>query len=162
MIWFPEEEIYLKPMLNKSEQLQALDFLIQKNVSVSDYYKNVITKEYVGKLDSDGFKMQRVLHNEINSYNPIIEGKFINEKTIGVQFRLNYYAQVFQLAFMGLCFAALFIALQENIMIVAYAAVGLLLFSYVLMILSFNSERIKTRRRIIEVLKAEEINQNEF
>ena len=162
MIWYPEEEFYLKTNLNKSEQIQVLDALIQENVSISDYYKkNGITKEYVGRLDSDRFKISRVLNDPRNSYNPIVQGKFLNKKVIQVKLRLHYYTQIFQLGFLGASFAIILIGLEENRQEFVYTGIGFILFSYLLMIGSFNFERKKIKRRIIEVLNAKEIDKNE-
>lgn len=153
----PHEEFILSTNLSLSNVLERLQSSIQPKVTLKDYYNISSQTKFAGKFDLNGFKVSLILHRERNSFNPIIIGKFVDGNgvtNIKVLLRLHYYVLFFQTIFISISLGFTFIGLEVTNIPFIMVSIGLIIFAYLLMIISFNYAKKRVKKSIIELFQA--------
>ena len=113
-------------------------------------------KIFIGKLDKNGFKIQKSLGRLTkNSFVPIAIGEFVDDGyycQLSVSMRPSLATLIFMTIWIGY-FVKGFIAFTSATSSISYLHLGFILFGYLLMLFSFWYEVLKAESAIRQVLE---------
>ena len=170
MILLPFEKLTYHTWLTPEEVIERLEKVVRSTgvlYGKTGLLSSDSAKTYTGSINPDSFLISRIISNK-NSYLPRISGKVKKDATgseIKVKMRMSWSTLVFTIFW--LCFVAFFlisslgnateIKLSNLAILIPFI---MLVFGYVMMILGFKSESIKSKKFLAELFEAETGNKN--
>jgi len=163
MKFLPAENITYTTILKEDELLSRLAEYVEpvKSNRFFNFFAANTLKPYRGLINESGFKICRIIQHG-NSFLPRITGRIdqhYNGTTIKVKMRLRRSTLLFMSIWCGLIGFACVVMLMEFLrhpkfepaMLIPF---GMLMFAYLLTILSFKYESRKSRKDLEEILQA--------
>ena len=163
MLLLPIDTITYRTKLSEDEVIRRLTASIETEKKVrSIFASSPITKPYEGKIDSNQFTIRRIIRYR-NSFLPEIAGTIqqgIGETLVRVKMHLHIYTIIF----LGLwCSMVGFFCLGSLLRIMNGTKLtsaelkpfGMLLFAYVLTMVAFKYESIKSKKQLRTLVEGE-------
>jgi len=168
MNFLPYERFVIKTHLDPKTVLSKIDSIAERSTDRFSLFYTSEGKPYFGKIKDNRFEITRIIHFR-NSFLPVIKGRAnldVNGSIIMVTMRLSICVIIFLSIWFGGLIYGFFSGLTEIIQSGEFAHVsfdgfaiflGFLLFGYLLTIIGFKYESLKSKAFLTDLLEARQI-----
>ena len=155
--FIPYEKFIIKTSFSSDEIKQKLSEIIEP-ARTFRYEFSSKYKPYEGEVDGDNFKINKTIcyGRSGKVFSPIIKGK-IQGSSLEVIIRLDWFAEIFIVFFLGVWGLLTLSVVFTKQAFTAFNSIPIVMFvsMYLLWVIQFNSDVIKSKRFLCNLLESE-------
>lgn len=171
MRFLPYEELKLRTTLNANEVFYRLRYAVQAT-NASGLFAFSAKKPYSGKVSRNDFKITRITWYQ-NSFKPVILGEISRDvfgSQVHITMRLDWSVFIFWIFWLGgvvligsnwysdLIISAIQSQMPINLTSYYLIPIGMFAFGYLLALVSFKLEAVKSKKLLYDLLRMQSVN----